>query len=221
MSVSPKRSKRKRLRVSISAAMPSAVDPMLPTPVKLPFSDPQWLFEPKWDGYRALCFLKDGKVRFISRNGRNLTQRFPELQETSTLIKAQTTIIDGEIVALDRSGKPTFDALRYRQHHGAIVFYAFDLLYFDGQDISQYPLVARKAALKRILRKASTGRIRYTEHIEGHGERLFTQLEAIQLEGMVCKRKDSVYAFARSKQWLKVKTTSGCAQMRRRIENWR
>ena len=144
---------------------------------------------------------------------------FPELQEVVTLIK-ETAIIDGEIVALDRSGKPTFDALRYRQHHGAIVFYAFDLLYFDGQDVSQYPLLARKAALKRILRKASTRRIRYTEHIEGQGERLFTQLEAIQLEGMVCKRKDSVYAFARSKQWLKVKTASGRVEMQKRMEYW-
>ena len=114
---------------------------------------------------------------------------------------------------------PSFDSLR-RQHHGPIVFYAFDLLYFDGEDTSQYPLLARKAALKRILRKASTGRIRYTEHIEGQGEQLFTQLEAIKLEGMVCKRKDSVYAFARSKQWLKVKTSSGRAEMQKRIENW-
>jgi bifunctional non-homologous end joining protein LigD len=72
MSVAQKKTKRKRLRAAISAAMPSSVDPMLPTPVRLPFSDPQWLFEPKLDGYRALCFLKDSKVRFISRNRRNL-----------------------------------------------------------------------------------------------------------------------------------------------------
>jgi bifunctional non-homologous end joining protein LigD len=135
--VAQKQSKRKGQRVpTAAAAMPSYVEPMLPTPVKLPFSDPQWLFEPKLDGYRALCFLKDGQVRFISRNRRNLTQRFPELQEVSNLIKAQTAIIDGEIVALDRTGKPWFDALRHGQRHGAIVFYAFDLLYFDGEDIS-------------------------------------------------------------------------------------
>jgi ATP-dependent DNA ligase len=79
--------------------------------------------------------------------------------------------------------------------------------------------LAVKQLFKRILRKASTGRIRYTDHIEEQGERLFTQLEAIQLKGMVCKRKDSVYAFARSKHWLKVKTTSGRAEMEKRIEN--
>jgi bifunctional non-homologous end joining protein LigD len=72
-------------------------------------------------------------VRFISRKRNNLTQRFPELQEISGLIKAQTAIIDGEIVALDRNGKPSFDALRHRQHLGAVAFYAFDLLYFDAK----------------------------------------------------------------------------------------
>ncbi len=154
MSVAQRKRKRKTLPAAISDAMPSSIDPMLPTLAKVPFSDPQWLFEPKLDGFRALCFLKDGRVRFISRNRRNLTKRFPELQEISTLIKAQMAIIDGEIVALDRSGKPSFDALRYRPGHGAIVFYAFDLLYFDGQDVTQYPLVGRKEALRRILRKA-------------------------------------------------------------------
>ncbi len=201
--------------------MPASVEPMLPTPVKLPFSDPAWLFEPKWDGFRALCFLKDGKVRFISRNQQNLTQRFPELQEVADLIKAKTAIIDGEIVALDRQGRPSFDSLRYRRHQGAIAFYAFDLLHFDGEDLSQYPLVARKSALKKILRKARTGRIRYTEHIEEQGERLFKELEAMQLEGMVAKRKDSVYAFSRSRLWLKVKTSSGRAEMQKRIETWK
>ena len=212
--------KRKRVPAPIAAAMPSSVEPMLPTTVKLPFSDPQWLFEPKLDGFRALCFLKDGQVRFLSRNRRNLTKQFPELQEIRALIKAQTAIIDGEIVALDRTGKPSFDALRHSHRKGAIVFYAFDLLYFDGEDVSQYPLVARKEALRRILRRAPRGRIRYTEHVAEEGERLFSELEAMQLEGMVCKRKDSVYAFARSKLWLKVKTASGRAQMQKRIETW-
>ncbi len=129
--------------------------------------------------------------------------------------------LDGEIVALDRNGKPSFDALRFRQRRGAVAFYAFDLLYFDGQDVSQYPLVARKAALKRLLRKSQIGRIRYTEHIEQHGERLFMELEAMQIEGMVCKRKDSVYAFARSRLWLKVKTSSGRVETQKRIENWK
>jgi bifunctional non-homologous end joining protein LigD len=88
--------------------MPAFVEPMRPTPIKLPFSDSQWLFEPKWDGYRAVCFLHDGKVRFLSRSRNNLTRRFPELQEVAELIKAKSAIVDGEIVALDRAGKPSF-----------------------------------------------------------------------------------------------------------------
>src|SRR5262245_33873792 len=111
----PTKKKNRTSKRRQRAAMPSFVAPMLPTPIRLPFTDPQWLFEPKWDGYRALCFLHDGKVRFVSRNRHNLTRRFPELQEIVSLIKAQSAIIDGEIVALDRSGKPSFDALRYRR----------------------------------------------------------------------------------------------------------
>jgi len=92
---------------------------------------------------------------------------------------------------------------------------------FDGGDLSQYPLVARKSALKKILRKARIGRIRYTEHIEEQGERLFKELEAMQLEGMVAKRKDSVYAFSRSRLRLKVKTNAGRAKLQKRIETWK
>ncbi len=214
-------SAQRRQKRKTASAMPTAVKPMLPTAVRLPFSDPQWLFEPKWDGFRALCFLKDGRVRFISRQRQNLTERFPDLQEIASLVKARTAIIDGEIVALDRTGRPSFDALRYRPPRGAIVFYAFDLLHFDGEDVSQYPLVARKAALKSILRKPARARIRYTEHIEEQGERLFKELESLQIEGMIAKRKDSVYAYSRSRQWLKIRTTAGRAEIEKRIENWK
>src|SRR5262245_64904640 len=120
MPSSQRKRKRNRLKAAVNAAaMPSSIEPMLPTTIKLPFSDPDWLFEPKLDGFRALCFLKDGKVRFISRRRRNFTERFPELQEIVSLIRAKTAILDGEIVVLDRNGKPSFDALRYRQRSGA------------------------------------------------------------------------------------------------------
>jgi bifunctional non-homologous end joining protein LigD len=204
---------------AVRGPMPSSVTLMLPTQAQLPFSDPEWVFEPKWDGFRAICFLKQGVVRFLSRNRRNLT-RFTELQEIASLIKAGAAIIDGEIVALDKNGLPTFDGLRYRHRRAAIAFYAFDLLYVDGHELSQCPLIARKAALKSILPKNNTGRIRYTEHIEKAGERFFKELETLKLEGMVAKRKDSVYAFARSKSWLKIKTSAGREEMQKRIENW-
>jgi len=203
------------------AQMPSVVEPMQPTLSKEPFSNPGWLFEPKWDGYRAICFLKNGEVRFVSRNRKSLTERFPDLQRISKSIKAAVAILDGEIVALDRSGVPCFDALRSRKNTECeVVFYAFDLLYLNGEDSSQKPLVSRKALLKRILPRRDTGRIRYTEHIIGAGEELFAELERRQLEGMVAKRCDSVYASGRTRTWLKIKTSIGRDEMRRRSEVW-
>jgi len=101
------------------------------------------------------------------------------------------------------------------------VFYAFDLLYMDGYDLSGCPLIKRKDLLRKILPKENTGRVRYTDHISGSGERLFKKIEALNLEGMVMKRKDSVHAFARCRDWLKVRTTSGRVTIQKRIENWK
>ena len=103
---------------------------MLPTLVKLPFSNPGWIFEPKWDGYRAVCYLENGQVEFVSKNRKSLTKPFPDLQRIPKSIKAETAILDGEIVALDKKGLPCFAGLRSGKvaSECAIVFYAFDLL---------------------------------------------------------------------------------------------
>jgi bifunctional non-homologous end joining protein LigD len=93
-------------------SMPQVMDPMLPTLVKVPFSNPDWLFEPKLDGYRAICLVQDGGVKFVSKNRKSLTQRFPDLQRITKAIKAETAILDGEIVALDKKGLPWFAGLR-------------------------------------------------------------------------------------------------------------
>jgi bifunctional non-homologous end joining protein LigD len=102
----------------------------------------------------------------------------------------------------------------------SVVLYAFDLLYLDGYDLTGCPLIKRKALLKRILPKDNTGRIRFTDHINHSGERLFEKLEALQLEGMVMKRKNSVYSGLRSRDWLKVKTAAGRLTMQKRIDTW-
>ena len=116
-------------------SFPSNVEPMLPTLVKAAFSNPDWIFEPKWDGYRAICFIRDGEVRLVSRRRNDLTAKFPELQSIGESIKASTAVLDGEIVALDEKGMPCFDGLRSRRGAGecVIVYYAFDLLYLDGR----------------------------------------------------------------------------------------
>jgi bifunctional non-homologous end joining protein LigD len=136
---------------------PSIIEPMLPTLVKIPFSNPDWLFEPKWDGYRGICIVENGGVRFVSKNRKSLTQRFPELQSITKSIKADTAVLDGEIVALDKQGVPCFAGLRSRQDC-AIVFYAFDLIHLNGIDLTQKPLLERKTALKRILSEATHGK---------------------------------------------------------------
>lgn len=194
--------------------------PMLPTLVQKPFSGQGWLFEPKWDGWRATCFVRNGEVRFVSRRRNSLSERFPQLKHVGENIKANTAILDGEIVALDKKGLPHFNGLRARRPTTAVVFYAFDLLYLDGFDLTSCPLVKRKALLKSILPKDNTGRVRFTDHVSGSGERLFEKLEALRLEGMVMKRKDSVYAFMRCRDWLKVRTSAGRVTMQKRIENW-
>ena len=207
--------------VEIAAEMPSVVEPMQPTLAKLPFSNPNWLFEQKWDGYRAICYVHDGQVRFISRNRKSLTERFPELQGISESIKAESAILDGEIVALDRAGMPCFGALRSRKVPGCeVVFYAFDLLHLDGQDLTHTPLLNRKKLLKKILSKRKAARIRFTDHIVGEGEQLFVELERRQIEGMVAKRIDSEYAGGRTRLWLKIKTAAGRDEQHRRSEAW-
>lgn len=189
---------------------------------KVAFSNPDWLFEPKWDGYRAICLLRNGTVRFTSKNRRNLTDRFPELLQISKLIKATSAILDGEIVALDEKGAPCFDGLRSRKNdaHCVVVYYAFDLLYLSGQDLTQTPLLSRKSTLRKILPKNPTQRIRYTDHIIGYGGPLFAELEKLNFEGMVAKRTDSLYVGGRTRAWLKIKTPAGKEEMRRRHEAW-
>jgi len=111
---------------------------MQPTLARSPFSNRDWLFELKWDGFRAICYLQEGKVRFVSRRRKSLTEKFPELQRIAESIKADTAVLDGEIVALDKGGVPCFEGLRSRRaDECVIVYYAFDLLYLDGKDFTR------------------------------------------------------------------------------------
>ena len=117
---------------------------------------------------------------------------------------------------------PCFDGLRSRKGlpDCVIVHYAFDLLHLDGSDLTQTPLVSRKATLKKIMPRRETGRVRYTEHVVGEGERLFAELERRHLEGMVAKRLDSLYVGGRTRAWLKIKTRAGREEMQKRSEAW-
>ncbi len=209
------------MRSSSLDSMPSVVVPMQPTLTRQAFSNRGWLFEPKWDGFRAICFLQDGKIRFFSRNRKSLTEKFPDLQGIVKSIKATSAVLDGEMVALDNKGVPCFNGLRSRRSAAkcVTVYYAFDVIYLNGLDLKQSPLVSRKATLKKILPK-QLARVRYTDHIVGEGERLFAELEKRRLEGMVAKRSDSLYVSGRTRAWLKIKTGAGREEMRKRSEAW-
>jgi hypothetical protein len=159
-------------------------------------------------------------LRFTSRNQRDLTKRFPELQSIAKSIKASTAIIDGEVVALDENGVQCFEQLQNHKRDCAIIYFAFDLMFLNGESLTDLPLIERKKHLKRILPKSLTGRVRFTDHVIENGLDLFTALEAQQLEGMVAKRADSLYVSGRSKDWLKVKTRAGRKAMTKRIETW-
>jgi bifunctional non-homologous end joining protein LigD len=198
------------------AAMPAIIHPMLATLVDEPFSHPDWVFETKWDGFRAICFVRNGKLRLVSRNQLDMTHQYPELVNLPKQVKAKEAILDGEIVALDEHGMPRFQLLqprvgRKRQSDiealigkAKIVYYVFDLLYCDGYDLMSCALVERKAMLERILRAASF--VKFSEHIVGEGERFFREIEKFHLEGMVAKKAHSQYVQRRSTDWLKVKT---------------
>src|SRR2546421_5040262 len=144
------------------ARMPVVIHPMLATLVDDPFSNPEWIFETKWDGFRSVCFVKQGKSRFVSRNQIDMTPQYPELAGVAKQIGAKEAILDGEIVALDKDGMPRFQLLQPRvgrksglealRGHGHIVYYVFDLLYVDGYDLTPCPLVERKEMLEKLLR---------------------------------------------------------------------
>src|ERR1043165_4508073 len=186
--------------------MPAIIKPMLATLVDERFSDPEWIFETKWDGYRSVCFLKNGKARFVSRNQIEMTPQYPELANIGKQVRAKEAILDGEICALDREGLPRFQMLQRKggSQRPPIVYFVFDLLYVDGYDLTACTVVERKTKLAEILQ--SSNLIKLSEHIEGEGEAFFREIEKFQLEGMMAKRAASKYAPKRSSDWLKIKT---------------
>ncbi len=165
-----------------------------------PFSDPNWLFELKYDGFRALLFIDDGNARLISRNG-NTFKSFQSLaNEIAQRAKVRNAVLDGEIVCLDADGRPQFNDLLFRRREPA--FIAFDCLWLNGEDQRYLPLTDRKLAVRKAARGMS--RVVCCDYIEERGEELFTLVCEQDLEGIVAKRKSDPY-LADVAQWVKVK----------------
>jgi len=155
-----------------------------------PFSLPDWLFEIKHDGFRALAYIERGAARLLSRNG-NWFKSFPVLCESlASDVNVSSAVLDGEIVCLDKQGRSQFNQLFYRR--GDPRFYAFDLLFLDGRDLRKLPLIERKARLRKII-PSQPSRVLLCDCIEIRGEELFAAVCARDLEGIVGKWKQGKY----------------------------
>ncbi|MEO8053329.1 MAG: DNA ligase D, partial [Acidobacteriota bacterium] len=198
------------------ADMPKIITPMLAELGKgEPAASDDWVYEIKWDGVRAICFIESGKVRMVSRNGNAIDKQYPELSILPHHIHARQAIVDGEIAALDAQGRPSFELLQKRinvaeasaiarlARSHPVVFYAFDLLFLDGRDLRATPLIERKKLLKDVLEPNEV--IRYSEHFITNPSELLAAAKQQGLEGIVGKRAQSRYESRRSSDWVKWK----------------
>ena len=176
---------------------------------ELPNGD-EWIYEVKWDGYRALGLTHGGKARLLSLKDKDLTSDFPAVADAVRSIGAVTATIDGEIVAVDSKGCPSFQALQNRASLGndwQVVYYAFDLLNLEGEDWTKKPLHERKEKLREILEDSD---VRYNANLSGSPEAILRTIESARLEGIIAKKRDSLYrAGTRVTTWLKFKINKG------------
>ncbi len=194
------------------------VTPMLAERRDHPFNRKGWLFEPKVDGWRVIAAKENSVARLVSRNGVDLTERFPELADALSKLPFGDVILDGEITCQDAAGKPNFEQLQRRAQlkrpdearraalASPATCYVFDLLAVEGHDLRELPLVTRKELLRDVLPPA--GPLRYLEHFEGQGVALYHNAVAMGLEGVMAKRAASTYRMRRSADWLKIRATA-------------
>jgi bifunctional non-homologous end joining protein LigD len=204
----------------LQRALPAGfISPCLPSKTDELPSGRQWLHEIKHDGFRVIARKNGAQVKLYSRPGNDLTYRFPLIVDTLARLRSRSCIIDGEAVACDDNGVTLFNRVRYRHHDESIFLYAFDLIELNGDDLRRDPLEGRKDTLETILAKAAAG-IRFNEHMEGDGETVFRHACKFGLEGIVSKRKDSLYRSGRSPEWLKMKNAASAAVTREAEEDW-
>jgi bifunctional non-homologous end joining protein LigD len=182
----------------------------LATLVDHPPAGDDWIHEIKFDGYRLLGFVADGDARLITRNGNDWTRKFPAIYTAVSKLKARAAVIDMEAVVLDAAGKSDFQAMQQALGEGgnpqAIQAYVFDLLHLDGKDFRPKELVARKAALEKLLKKSRQDKfLHYSDHVAGHGADVLAKACTMGLEGIVSKQAGSRYSPGRQKSWLKSK----------------
>ena len=201
----PVRNARRMIQTATPDPLPDFVAPQLCQTVAKPPAGEAWLHEIKFDGYRVQIRIEGGVARLLTRRGLDWTKKFAALAAAANALP--DSLVDGEIVALDRDGKPDFSALQAAIAGGrteALMFFAFDLLHCDGEDLRGEPLRARKARLADLLEGAPST-IRYVEHFAADGAAVFASARDLGLEGIVSKRLDAPYRSGRTESWTKAK----------------
>lgn len=195
-----------KTRGSAKAEMPGDIAPMLATLVNDPVDQPGWLYEVKWDGYRAISYLNEGEVSIRSRNNKDFNKKFYPVVDALKQWNVNA-VVDGEIIVVNTKGHPDFNALQdwRSEADGQLIYYVFDLLWLDGYDLMEVPLRDRKKILASLI--PDTGIIRMSESFDVSAKELFEQADKLSLEGIMAKKEDAPYVpGARSKDWLKIKT---------------
>lgn len=191
------------------APLPEFISPQLATLVEKPPPGDQWFHELKLDGYRLLCYVDRGQIKFWTRNQKDWTAKFPALGKAVKALRLKSAILDGEVVALDASGRASFQKLQQQINKGSaagLMFHVFDLIYLDGFNLTRTPLRERKRVLAQLFeRVGEQSLLRFSDHIEGSGSEFLKEACKFGLEGIVSKLADSAYESTRNKNWLKVK----------------
>lgn len=177
------------------------ISPMLPKLSYEIFDSPEWIFEPKLDGYRAVALLDKGRVQIISRNGIDITSSYPLIVTELTTFK-EKAVLDGEIIAIDENGKPSFSELRKNDVRN-IYYYIFDIMHYKRSSIRHFPLIQRKAILEDVIKDLP--RVKKLLYTETNGKAFFSKVAGMGFEGLVAKKKDSKYYSGRTDQWIKIK----------------
>lgn len=170
-----------------------------------PFDDLDWIFEVKWDGYRAIAEVSPEEIRLYSRNGLSFLRLYPTVAEELKKLKDEV-ILDGEIIVLNQNNKPDFQKLQQYDYHPSlpIIYYVFDCLSYNGKSITHLPLLERKKIAEKVLFKSNI--IKYSDHILQSGVEFFSKVTQMDLEGMIAKRASSLYyPGKRTRDWLKIK----------------
>jgi len=190
------------------APLPDFIAPQLATLVKQPPAGDEWFHELKFDGYRMICHIDRGKVRFWTRNQKDWTNKFPNLSRAVKSLSATRAILDGEVIAPDPRHLSSFQKLQQELGRGddKLIYEVFDLMYLDSFDLRQCSLKDRKRVLAMLFESIDpSGHIRYSDHIEGNGGAFFKKACEHEIEGIVSKLASSPYESTRNRDWLKVK----------------